>query len=394
MVPLHRESAKVTAGVTRSLSILGVVNYTGADNAYRAAPITTLDMAARFSTVAGDIVLGVQNVTNVNAGPFGRFEAFPELTSPGVPRTYSLRYRIAVGRQGIDRATLLSPPLSTQQGFAFMPRAFEPLSSGEDWLAPDKQSPLCGAEQVAAAEQYHDAIRAYESALTAALQAHPGLGDFPSSSFQAVTLSYVRAGDVYAVRITVNPGAGRKVNPFMRCTMIHTGSYEDAVRLRIYSPGWRQRETEGFALFYSPLVGVYLPPEAVDETGSNAGMPRTGIPAHAPRQPFSIDAATCPATYRVAVNDALDELKKYIDAVYGDRRAVVPEGFAVSKHAAKAEAWLEVRADDFTFGEAVVQCVRAPNLSLKELNARGLSGANFPSFNYAPSLGFYRATPP
>ncbi|MEA2718538.1 MAG: hypothetical protein QOJ39_402, partial [Candidatus Eremiobacteraeota bacterium] len=69
-----------------------------------------------------------------------------------------------------------------------------------------------------------------------------------------------------------------------------------------------------------------------------------------------------------------------------------PDGFTIARHAAKAEPWLEVRADDRTFGEAIVTCVNAPNINPPDLRARGLSGANFPSFNYAPSIGFYRAT--
>jgi hypothetical protein len=36
-------------------------------------------------------------------------------------------------------------------------------------------------------------------------------------------------------------------------------------------------------------------------------------------------------------------------------------------------------------------CVNAPTISLNDLATRGLSGANAPSIDYAPSLGFYRA---
>ncbi len=78
-------------------------------------------------------------------------------------------------------------------------------------------------------------------------------------------------------------------------------------------------------------------------------------------------------------------------AVYADGHPTVPVGFTVAKHAAKAEPWLELRADNRVFGDAIVTCLNAPNISPQNLTARGLAGANQPSFNYAPSLGFYRA---
>jgi hypothetical protein len=394
MVPLHRAAVKIAAALTRSLTLLGVVDHTGSDNAFRASPLTTLNVAARLSTTTADVVVGVQNLGNVNAGPFARFDPFPVLASPGLPRTYSVRYRLAVGRQGIDRATLLSPPLSRQQGFAFMPRPFQPLTSGGDWLAPDKQSPLCGAEQVATAQQYQDAIRAYDSDVRAALEMHPDLQQYPERTFGAVTLSYVRGESAYAIRISVVPKLAGRANAFMRCTVIHSGSYDEAVRLRIYSPSWRARDAAGFALFYSPAVGVYLAPEAADETSREVGVPEAAAQAQSARDAFAIDVAHCPATYRGAVGAALADIRRYVDATYAERRAVMPEGFAVAKHAAKTEPWLEFRADDLEFGEAVVRCVNAPDVSAKELAAKGLGGANFPSFDYAPSRGFYRAVSP
>ena len=37
-----------------------------------------------------------------------------------------------------------------------------------------------------------------------------------------------------------------------------------------------------------------------------------------------------------------------------------PDGFSISKHAAKSEPSLELRADDPAFGEAILTCVNAP----------------------------------
>jgi len=95
--------------------------------------------------------------------------------------------------------------------------------------------------------------------------------------------------------------------------------------------------------------------------------------------------------YRPAVDGALRNLRNYVTAVYAGGHPTAPEGFLISKHAAKSEPWLELRADDRAFAEAIVTCLDLPDISGKELTARGLSGANYPSFNYAPSLGFYRS---
>lgn len=202
----------------------------------------------------------------------------------------------------------------------------------------------------------------------------------------------MRNGESYAIRLHLLPRQGRKIGPFMRCTRVHMGSYDDAVRLHLYLPTWQEREAQGFAFFYAPQAGVYFAPEATSETQPADHEFRTGLPARAPANPFAVDDATCPATYRPAVQDALRTLRDYITAVYAGGHPSTPEGFAITKHAAKSEPWLELRPDDRDFGEAIVTCLNLPDINAKDLASRGLSGANYPSFDYAPSLGFYRAS--
>jgi hypothetical protein len=389
--PLHRESAKLSYALSRSTTILALANYHGSNNEYRVRPLASLDLGARFTSFTGDLTVGVQNVTNVDAGPFARFDPFPALATPIAPRTYSVRYRLALGKQGIDKAARLSPAFSMQGGFSFVPQDFESVAR-TDWLAPDKESILCGPEQLPQAQQYADAIRAYDRRIQEALRADPQLKEFPDVAFDALELSFVRNAGSYAIRLHLLPGRARKIDPFMRCARVHTGSYDDAMRLRLYAPTWQEREGKGFALFYAPQAGVYFAPEGVNETRARGDRTlRTDLPARAPANPYAVDDSTCPATYRPAVQDTLLSLRNYITAVYAGGHPTAPEGFSITKHAAKSEPWLELRADDRVFGEAIVTCLNLPNVTPDELSARGLDGANFPSFDYAPSLGFYRA---
>ena len=390
-LPLHREKAKLTYALSRSTTLFGIAGYEGSNNEFRARPFTKLDLGARFASFAGDLTLAVQNVTNVDAGPFTRFDPFPTLATPLVPRTYSVRYRFALGKQGIDKAALLSPAFSMLGGFAFVQADFETVAR-TDWLAPNTESPLCGAEHLPQARVYADAIRAYDQRIQEALRADPQVKQLPDVTIDPLTLSFARSSGSYVIRMRLVTRQGRKINGFTRCTRIHTGSYDDAVRLHLYIPTWQERESRGFELYYMPQAGVYFAPQGVDATGATNHEARTGLPARAPTDPFAIDEASCPATYRPAVQDALRMLRNYITAVYAGGRPSTPDGFSITKHAAKSEPWLELRADDREFGDAIVTCVNAPDISPKDLASRGLSGANFPSFDYAPSLGFYRAS--
>ncbi|HEV2644063.1 MAG TPA: hypothetical protein VGT98_15230, partial [Candidatus Elarobacter sp.] len=329
-LPLHTESARLTYALSRSTTLLAIASYRGSNNTYRERPFTTIDVGMRLAAFTGDFTVAVQNATNVDAGPFARFEPFPTLATPVAPRTYSVRYRLALGKQGIDKAALLSPPFSLQGGFAFAPIDFETVVRA-DWLAPDKESPLCGSEQLPQAKLYGDALRAYDLRIQEALRGNPQLKEFPSTSFDAFELSFVRNGDSYAIRMHLLPGQSRKISPFTRCTRVHWGSYDDALRLHLYIPGWQEREARGFSIYYSPLAGVYLAPEGVNETQPDQTY-RTELPAHAPANPFAVDEETCPATYRPAVEDALRSLRNYITAIYADGHPAVPAGFTVSRH--------------------------------------------------------------
>jgi hypothetical protein len=388
--PLHREAAKLTYALSRSTTFLASAEYHGSNNEVRVRPFTQLDLGARLASFTGDFTVAVQNVTNVDPGPFARFDPFPALATPRAPRTYSVRYRFALGKQGIDNATLLSPRFSAQNGFMYVEREFETVAR-TDWLAPETENSICGAEQIPQARLYADAIRAYDRQVQEALRADPQLKQLPDTTFDALTMSFVRNANGHAIRLHLEPSQARKIGPFMRCTRIHRGNYDDAVRLRLYVSRWQERETSrGIDLYYAPQAGVYSAPQGVDATGASERPMRIGLPARAPADPFAVDEKTCPVTYRPAVNDALRTLRNYITAVYAGGHPTTPEGFSISKHAAKSEPWLELRADDFAFSEALVTCVNAPDISSKDLAGRGLSGANFPSFNYAPSLGFYR----
>ena len=91
-----------------------------------------------------------------------------------------------------------------------------------------------------------------------------------------------------------------------------------------------------------------------------------------------------------AVTDALKTLRDYVTALYAGGHPRTPDGFTITSHPAKAEPWLDIRADDTSFVTAIAACTNAPNADLAELTRRGISGAALPDLNSAPSVGFYR----
>lgn len=386
--PLHRANAMLRYAVSRNTTLLLDFNYSGSGNSFRAQPLAIVDSGVRFKATGGDFTIGLQNVFNADGAPFGMFGSFPQVSLPASPRTLSVRYRLAVGRQDIDRVAFASPKISASGGFALFASPFEPVAR-QDWFAPATQSPTCGAEALPAARTYLDRIRAFDMRVRDGM-AVGGVGPAVlEESFDGMTIRRVGAGSNYGLQIVLDPAKRRTLAPFTRCADVHTGSYEDARRLGLYLPGWQERETEPNSLYYAPQAGFYQPPPV--KNGTRVGSaPTRRLPARAPIDPFVIDGTTCPATYIPAVTDALGALRDYVTVFYAGRRPKAPDGFTITSHVAKAETWLDLRTDDASFVAAIAVCTNAPTADLAELTRRGISGAALPDLNYAPSVGLYR----
>jgi len=389
-VPLHRGQLTVRFAESRATTLLAALTYTGANNWLSPRPVTTLDLGVRLRAERGDVVVALQNATNVLAGPYATFAPFPEIQRPVGPRTISVRYRLPLGREDVDRTPFLSGALPANTRFFFVPTPFG--FGGTSLLKPTTDRPFCGAESVADASRYLDAIGEYADALQSARVAGT-----PLASVRPPVLSGMRMetepNAPGTIRIDLDLSQRRTLAAFMRCAPIHVGTYDEARRLGLYAPGWREREADGAStLFYEPRVGLYMPPEAVNETEPRTERARQ-LPSKAPADPFAIDRMRCPANDIDAAAEAAARLRAYVAAYYAKQRPAAPNGVIVVSHTAKSDTWLEIRFDERPFNAALAECLDAPLVTPSAVAARGLGGAIEPSINYAPAVGFYQVRP-
>lgn len=386
--PLHRASAQVKYAVSRGTTAFAVANVIGGNNPYQANAFTTLDAGVRTQAASGDLIVGMQNITNAAGGPLGVFSAFPNLTRPSTPRSFSVRFRLAAGRLGIDRATLLSKRPSFSGGISYEPFPFE-NKPGKDWLAPDTGEFLCGPENLAQTRRNADAIRSYQARAREIIERTPS-ASIPDETFEGATFSYVRGDGTASVRVRIDNASYSKWSGFLRCEDLHEGTYDEVRALHLYSPDWSEREDHGFEFFYQPLVGLYSAGEPVNQTLADDDYAVSPLPNRAPVDPYAIAEKQCPATYRPAVAATIGDLRNYISAIYAGGHPTPPDDLAVVRHEAKTEPWLEIKASTYTYGVALGRCLGMKTYNPHDLEKRGIGAANTPSFNYSPALGFYK----
>lgn len=375
---------------SRATTLILNLNAFGANNPYLPRSFATLDAGVRSRFGSGDVVVALQNITNTNGRTFEGFDPFPILTQPYTPRTLSIRTRFALGRQKLDRADYLSKPVPLSASLlAYVPVDYEPRPP-QGWLAPATGAAFCGPESLPVAKQYLDAIAQYDGRLSQG-RANGSFAVAPAQ-FGDMTLTPLASRSGYAIRIEFSRTSRTGFAPFLRCSAIHEGTYDQARSLGVYIPSWQQREQDGaYVLYYAPQVGVYTAPDPVNATAGVDSRP-TSLPAHTPAAPFAL-AASCPRSIAPATAETVAHLKEYIEKAELGRKPPPPEGLTISRHAASAENWLEIRADDSAVSDALVQCLAIPSVFSKSISERGLGGATPPSINYAPSVGFYINVP-
>ncbi len=379
--PLLHLNVSGRAALSRSTTLLVSGNYYSADNAWSRRALSSLDIGARFRLPTSDVFLAVQNVTDANRGDFARFDPFPVVRSPYTPRTVSLRVRLALGRLNIDKVPLLTPPLFPSNAVFFVPMNFEP-DTRKNWLAPATDSPFCGPEDLAVVRPYEQAIQQFDDALAGA-PAPP-----KEVRFGAMTMTAVRAGDALLTKVVLDRTNVRALKPFLQCSLLHTGDYDEAMRFNLYVAGMDDRQTGGiFVLYYSHVVGLYFAPVPVNQTIADPTT-AAAFPARAPRRPFE-PGASCPTSLAAAVAEAARALKAYADGYYAGRRPPEPDGFRIAAHPAKRETWLEIKPESRAVGNALISCLGVPEVPGAQIEKAGLDGAYRPSINYAPSVGLY-----
>ena len=382
--PLHRGSLTARLAASKATTMLLALNYLGAANQFTPNALVTVDAGIRFRTENGDLVLAAQNITNAASSRFGAFSPFPTISQPVGPMLISGRYRLALGKENIDRTQYLSAALPATSTLFMIPTPFEPASTSGTWLQPATDRPFCGPEALPAADALFAAIKSYASDVDAARAQKAAMDSFPPRIAGDAELSYVPVADGYVVRVRFPNVMAKDVGPFMRCATIHFGPIDQAKALGLYVPGWRERASSQ-EIFYARQVGLYAAP-APRDLNANAAV------AAGPRESFDVVDSACPATYRSAVADSAKALQSYIYGFYNGTPKPRPTGFDIVSHNAKADHWLEIKAEDRAFGDAVVQCLGVGAVTMDFLERRGLSGAIPPSFNYAPGVGLYTIT--
>lgn len=380
--PLHRATLSARYAASRAVTAIVALNYLGANNQYQAAPLTSLDAGLRVRTDYGDVVLAAQNLTGAAASQFAHFTTFPAIDRPLGPTVVSARFRFALGRENVDRTQYLSSELRAASTLFMIPTPYEPVQSQASWLKPATDRPFCGPEDLPAADRLFSAVRAYVAEIDRARIAAPALAVFEPRTAGPADLSYIPLPHGYAIKIAFPNERARDVAPFMKCAVIHYGSFETASSLGLYVPGWRER-AEGAAIYYAPQAGLYAAPAPVDANGSQPAE------AGAPRDSFAVADDACPATYRAAVRDTAAALEGYVRAFYAGGSARKPAGLQIVAHAAKRDTWLEIKADERAYGDAIVRCLQIGAIGQAKVTALGWGGAVAPSFNYAPGLGLY-----
>lgn len=389
--PLARYSIQGKAAVSRATTLLVSARGLSANNPYGSRAIFDVDAGVRVRVNAADIVASVQNVGNAHGSAFTGFAPFPQLAQPFLPRTYGVTMRLALGRQNIDRADNLSPGFNLSGGFSFEPLEFEPRPTA-GWLAPRTDTPLCSPEKLLAAKPYEDAVDAYVKSVGAAAVRGQDPRAVAPLQYEALTMRAVTSGASPSFELSFASGRARSFGSFFTCDRIHDDTIDKAKKLGVYAPGWREREDRSreFRVYYSEQIGLYFAPEPFNDDNSYSRSWKPGFSSRKGDARFTVLETACPPRSRQVVQEAATALQRYVDAFYGGRHPISPEGFAISPHVAKSETWLEVRADDRAFASKLEDCLDMPFVSGGELRSRGLSGADIPSFNFAPAVGFYQ----
>ncbi len=371
--------------LSRSTTAIANINVFGSNNPYGPDAFATADLGIRSSSGTSDFVFAAQNVTNQHGDGFSRFNPYPNLRQPFGPRTFSVRVRISLGRQNIDRADFLTKPIAPKDPSLFYIPLDYSDSAAQSSLLPATDSEICGPES-------RPKAAAYLAALSAFLK-NERVSD-SSQTFDGMTLEKGGLLPNGTVRIVFERGT-KDFGPFLKCSRIHTGYYNQAISLGIYIPPIDVSDADAiYTLYYDTSVGLYYPPEPEDITRKTlAGAVRgTALPERTPPNPFAI-SNECPKSLTPAFQDASRDIQQFADAYYKGNSPSEPLDFLISPHISKAERWLEIRPLNLELSGDLAACLNAPIVSRFAIAKRGLGGAFPPSINYAPSVGFYVQSP-
>jgi hypothetical protein len=283
---------------------------------------------------------------------------------------------------------LSAPQLPTSGNLFFVPEPFDNASAS--WLEPNTQSPFCGVEQLPRAQAMLNAIRSYASEVARAQRLGATVAP---ERVDGMTISYIPSNAAgYVLRIALDNDAA-VIGPFWRCARLHEGDYDEAAQAHLFIPGWRERYQSGVqTLYFSPEVGLYFAPDAIDETVGSRSVSAT-FPSKRSINDVAVIPRLCPSEFEAASVQFMNDFRSYAARYYRGDQPLPAPGMEVHVHNSKAGAWLEALPANPDLTAAIALCFNIPSATQDQLSRFGLSGGIPPSINYSPKVGLYLVSP-
>ena len=386
LVPSYQMQVTEAYAIQPHLDLLAVENIFGKNNAYQQAPFVSGDIGMRLQLPSAVFTFEVQNLSGAASPLLNRFSPFPFQTAQFLPRTYSFQFQVPLGNRAIDHGRLLATSqIQPTSSLFFIPVPFA-ARRHKNWLGIDASSPFCGPELKPTASKFLAAIGAFNEEEAAAFDAHRRF--IQEKNVDGMVMAVIPAPTGYAIRINL-PNDARVLAPIWKCARLHEGNVDTARKLGLPIQTWRERYAEGAGtLFFAPQAGLYFSPDPMDEMRSSLRT-APAFPDVRDLGALRAEAKRCPAPFLPAMNELLSRLGNALMQAEGTKKSPTVPKMKISRHTAKAGVWYEILPDEESLGEAMIQCVGVPHISLGQAAQMGLGSAPQPSINYSSGVGFY-----
>jgi hypothetical protein len=395
-VPLHSQSLLADYRMGEGAEILAAMQHVDANNQNNLRAYTTVSLAARTTTLHGELIGSVTNLFNQEAGKFITNYGVPLRSSTGLtiptfaiplaPRTFSLTYYVQIG----TGAAAAAPPSATsaEQNFSFNPRPL-PSSKPINAFAVNTGSPTCTPELLGVARAQLAALSRYVQNIENIHESGAYPRVYAPLHSVAISAFYHQFANSYALEVQFNlsdPVGQRAFGAVLSCSNVAFGTREQIVAHDGYLP---TEATPGKSyLIYQPSLGLYI--YLNQQATAQSQIRLFALPSQPPMHPFAIDSTRCLSEFRPLAEQLLTSLAGYV-AAYRTTSSATPQpsGWRIIPHAAHAGFWLELAPTDPYGIQAVESCGHVSQGTGAQIHARGLDARNGIDLNFAPQLGIY-----
>jgi hypothetical protein len=397
--PFSQADVQLAAKLGRSYTTALVdVRYLGTNNASNLPAYAVADIGLDIRLPHGPrFDVGITNLTNTYAGTFTTarnavaiptsYGGFPTLAAPQRPRGIAISARIPFGPGAqLDDVVPYDIPFN---GYGYEANEY-PAKPPTDAFTLNRRSGFCGPESVATATHLLGIVRAYVARIESVRRVegrYPAA--FPSEIRDGVQMHYRPNGASYAVLIGVDQGLSSSeriavAKPLFGCSNLATEDLQRTRELGLYIPTYDEHQELQTGFAYAPLVGLYVPPSVIENTGNIAFIPSPETP---PADPFAIKTS-CGEELRPAVDAFVAAFRPYVAAVdAGLPPTKLPEGVAVDAHRGANGTWYELHSRDLDFA-TIASCFAFSSARPEYLQKRGIDGTSF-GISFSTKVGFY-----